>query len=196
MYNKSKILYPDDGSLDIYKNIVFLDCEASGLDPNSYPIEIGFAWINGLTENYLVKPSDNWKSNKTWNPESEKIHKISMDTLLKDGSDGRKVALWVKEIFSKNLIFSDNPAYEAMWIKTLFEEYYIHSDIKILNSNQLVNFVFNKINKNWDDFRDLKEKVNEKFPYTHRASEDALCWAMIIRQSLEWMLPLTINLKP
>lgn len=47
-----------------FEKYVFLDFEASSLDPNSWPIELGVSWITTdfQVETYanLIKPSPDW----------------------------------------------------------------------------------------------------------------------------------------
>lgn len=72
--------------------IAYLDFEASALPPESdhpesqqfsYPISIGIAPDSTKTTKFyrLIRPTDEWTSNGLWDPKSESIHKITLQTL-------------------------------------------------------------------------------------------------------------------
>ena len=57
------------------RGLVFADIEASGLQYLSYPIEVGWAWVEELhveARSILIKPTQQWLSWKTgWNEDAE-----------------------------------------------------------------------------------------------------------------------------
>lgn len=73
---------------------VFLDIEASGLDFDSFPIEVAFASSNGDKATYLIKPTYDWQEDGQWDTGAElTIHHISLDDLLTHGDSAKDVAL-------------------------------------------------------------------------------------------------------
>jgi len=53
--------------------IGFLDVEASGLGPDSFPIEIGWAILGGPAGSVLIKPAPDW-SQDAWDETAEDLH--------------------------------------------------------------------------------------------------------------------------
>ena len=66
------------------RQIAFIDLEASGLGPQSWPIEIGWGFVGWQPRAMLVKPADAW-SMKAWEKSAEELHQISIDQLLREG---------------------------------------------------------------------------------------------------------------
>lgn len=57
------------------KGLVFADIEASGLQYLSYPIEVGWAWVEGShveARSILIKPTNEWMRWQTgWSEDAE-----------------------------------------------------------------------------------------------------------------------------
>jgi len=67
---------------------VFYDCEASC--GGGLPIEIGWAFADSTTgeihsEGHLIKPPPSWDLAAVWDPDAEKLHKITRDELYVHG---------------------------------------------------------------------------------------------------------------
>jgi DNA polymerase III subunit epsilon len=63
-------------------SLIFLDLEASSLSSQSYPIEIGCAWIENdrvVQVSDLIRPDLSWPPD--WSRESEAVHGILLDAL-------------------------------------------------------------------------------------------------------------------
>lgn len=102
---------------------VFIDFEASGLGPNSWPIEVGLAWIEGdgvKTWSSLIRPVADW-SMDAWDPISAEVHGIPLDDLAK-APGARDVAEQAAKLLSGKTVCSDAPAYDENWAKRLFLE--------------------------------------------------------------------------
>lgn len=97
---------------------IVLDCEASGLGKESYPIEIGIAFEDGSIESFLIKPSEKWTD---WDIEAEKIHKIKKDD-LKSGKSIYDSVLFLNSQLRDSIVYSDCVEYEIFWIDRLFKE--------------------------------------------------------------------------
>lgn len=95
---------------------VFLDFEASSLDPDSVPIEIAWVDENGHSEGYLIRPADGWTD---WNVAAESVHGISRARIAAEGHE----ALWVAEraldALSAHELFSDAPGFDGIWLAEL-----------------------------------------------------------------------------
>lgn len=94
----------------------FLDCEASSLNDDSYPIEI--AWVDevGHGETYLIRPDRTWTD---WSAKAETIHHISLAMLYRDGTPVSVVAQRVTTALANQTIVSDNPSWDAAWVTRL-----------------------------------------------------------------------------
>lgn len=101
--------------------MIILDCEASGLGPTSYPIQI--AWLNvktGESDSFYIKPSENWTD---WDPNAEDVHNIPRERLFDEGISVLEAAHRLYQKIGKaKTIYSDAPDYEHFWVMRLFEE--------------------------------------------------------------------------
>jgi len=62
---------------------IFNDFEASSLGEDSWPVEIGVAWLDGdaiMVRSSLIRPHPDWPES-AWSPESARIHAIARDAL-------------------------------------------------------------------------------------------------------------------
>ena len=95
---------------------VFLDFEASSLSKASYPIEVGWAGEDGSEEAHLIRPAPEWTD---WDVSAEAIHKISRETLLKDGEPHDGVARRVLEVLGPHDVYVTAPSWDGMWLSKL-----------------------------------------------------------------------------
>jgi DNA polymerase III epsilon subunit-like protein len=100
--------------------IVFLDFEASGLSPDSWPVEIGVAWISDneiRVPSSLIRPRPEWPMS-AWSAESAAIHGIPLDALASAPS-AEAVAQDFGRLLSGARVLSDAPAFEQLWLDRL-----------------------------------------------------------------------------
>ena len=69
-------------------DLIFVDEEASGLDLESYPIEIAIQ-VNGQIFSWLIAPEPSWMY---WDKNAEAMHGVTREMLLKKGLDAKYVA--------------------------------------------------------------------------------------------------------
>ena len=166
-----------------FERFVFLDFEASSLDANSWPIELGVSWITPDldVETYanLIKPSPDWLED-AWSPVSAEIHNIPRRD-LDTAPDLEVVARDFLTILGDRIALSDAPGFERHWLETLLE------------AAQLVNTV---------QIKDFDKTTFQTFPGTtldhiyermvrgqskHRAGDDsakmAKAWAIGLQHS-------------
>lgn len=99
--------------------LVFLDFEASSLSPESWPIEIGWAWVEGdavLGGSALIAPRPDWPLSAWW-PEAERVHGIPLAEVLA-GARAEDVAA-MTDAFAGCELVSDNPVWEQRWLDRL-----------------------------------------------------------------------------
>jgi hypothetical protein len=94
----------------------FLDFEASGFHPDSYPIALAICSPNG-TYAVLIKPTRYWTY---WSPDAEDMHGIPRHRLISEGIDPKALAFILNEKFLDQAVCCDNPA-DCFWLEMLFE---------------------------------------------------------------------------
>ena len=100
--------------------MMFVDLEASGLGEDSWPIEIGFAWIEGGRVRWaskLIRPEPGWPRS-AWSSESAVVHGITM-TELHRAEDAADVARWAAAVMGNRVVVSDAPSYDGVWLDRL-----------------------------------------------------------------------------
>lgn len=100
-------------------NIVFLDCEASGLGPNSWPSEIG--WVSSdLSRGYnsCIRPVEGWTH---WDPVAEDIHGLSLDHLQRFGLPPHQVAEDLNRDLASAMVMTDSPGQDFWWLQRLYD---------------------------------------------------------------------------
>jgi len=99
--------------------LTIVDFEASGLEKESYPIQV--AWNSGdHVESHLINPESTagWT---WWSGEAELIHGIPRQFLVDHGSDVIDVVAIMRQQLSGRQIYSDAVSYDAFWCRRLFE---------------------------------------------------------------------------
>jgi len=95
-----------------------IDIEASGLDIESYPIEIAIL-IAGRVHSWLVKPETKWQY---WYTAAEAIHGISRQQLIQQGLTATQVASEINALVKETngLLYSDAAQWDADWMNVLY----------------------------------------------------------------------------
>lgn len=94
----------------------FVDFEASGIAPDSYPIEIAVVSADTQYQS-LIQPARYWTQ---WSWDAQDMHGISRESLLADGLAPRLVADELNARFEGMRLCSDSPQ-DGFWLDTLFE---------------------------------------------------------------------------
>jgi len=111
----------------------FLDIEASGLHPESYPIEI--AVIGSEFELcHLIRPFPAWSY---WDSNAEDLHGISREMLAEEGVDPAWLCQVLNERLAGNTLWSDSN-FDAWWMETLFEACGARPLFEVKNLLQLI----------------------------------------------------------
>ncbi len=103
-----------------------IDFEASSLEDDSYPIEVGLAFWPSPEEamsswSTLIKPTCDWTRNGHWSPKSAKVHGIRGSDLVASGQSLDRVAATLNEMLGPGRIaWCDGDAYELYWLGKLF----------------------------------------------------------------------------
>ena len=102
--------------------IIFLDLEASSLDADSWPVEVGLAWlVEGRVEvrSSLIRPDPSW-SMRAWSPASAEVHGIPLAE-LRQAPLAAEVARWIAGLIGDATVVSDAPEFDARWLARLYE---------------------------------------------------------------------------
>lgn len=94
-----------------------IDVEASGLGPDSYPIEVGLALDPDQRFCTLIRPPDHWDH---WDSQAESVHKISRESLRESGRPVTEVALELNRLLRDKVVFSDAWGVDNQWIVELY----------------------------------------------------------------------------
>ncbi len=107
--------------------LVAIDFEASSLDQDGYPVEVGLALWPGPAEailgwSTLIQPAGDWSRRGHWNPKSAKVHGIRGTDLLARGQPVGRVATILNEALGAGTVaWCDGGAYDAHWTDALFK---------------------------------------------------------------------------
>lgn len=102
--------------------ISIIDIEASGLGPESYPIEI--AAYNGVELSYsvLINPdtAEDWSH---WDYIAEEdIHGISREFLQEHGEDAFLTVIRMNKVLDGQVLYSDALDSDLFWVRRLYEQ--------------------------------------------------------------------------
>lgn len=100
---------------------LIVDCEASGLHPESYPIQV--AWIDVNTKEtdvFYIKPHDTWLH---WDYNAQDIHNIRREMLVDIGLPLKAAAQRFLDATNDGncIVYSDAPEFEGFWLGTMFD---------------------------------------------------------------------------
>lgn len=151
--------------------IAFLDFEASGLQSDSYPIEVGFALSTGEpAQALLIRPAAHWTG---WDPQAQALHGISRSMLFAHGHAVDDVAIWLRRHLN-GLDLYVGADEDLGWFNRLLDA--AHSDWRprIYNARALIE---SKALKHRHDLRALSAAVARRHAAAnlgaHRAGPDA-----------------------
>jgi len=169
---------------------VFYDCEATCI--GGLPIEIGWAFVVDVTgdiksESHLVKPPGHWDLAPVWDPDAERLHKISRDRLVAQGRPPFEIARPMNQALAGRELFSDGPVDDKRWLRIVFDEAGLDPafTIRRFRADLLIKQLAAELG--WDDagYETAKAEAARVAPRMHRAEADArhlaMLWLMISR---------------
>lgn len=186
------------------KSPVFYDFEASCI--GGLPIEIGWAIAEAelrkiRSESHLIKPPPHWNLAQVWDPDAEKLHKISRSDLLAAGRPPSEIVRHMNDVLAGRELFSDAPNDDEKWLFKIWQEAGIPAftvddqtatvlpeptfTIKRLNANNFIARLAIKLGLTAAEFEAAKAEAAHISPKRHRAEADArylaVLWLMISR---------------
>lgn len=94
----------------------FIDFEASGIAPDSYPIEVAVVFPGGEYQ-ALIKPAAYWEH---WSYDAQDMHQLTREQLVSEGTPAIQVAEQMNALFDGKTLCADNPA-DCFWLDVLYE---------------------------------------------------------------------------
>ena len=152
--------------------LAIIDFEASSLEQDGYPIEVGLAvWpgpeaaITGWST--LIQPAGEWSRCGHWSPASAKVHGIRGRDLLATGQPVERVAAALNErLGSGGVAWCDGDAYDIHWTNALFKAANATRRFRLGAWHQL-------IARLGPEMRERGLRWLDQAPARHRAREDA-----------------------
>lgn len=156
--------------------ITFLDIEASGLlQPDSYPIEIGWADTLGNSDSFLIRPMASWSH---WDRHAETLHGITRDQIVVEGMDVVQAAHHLNEVLGVETVYCDALEYDSFWLSRLFKAAEVDSSFTLADVYQLHGLLGAR---HLAVLRDIVRAV----PMPHRARADAERYAQACRDAFQ-----------
>jgi hypothetical protein len=162
----------------------FIDFEASGLMPGSFPVEAGWAIARRgrrkpLASGMLIR-HDPWMQRvDLWDPLAVDIHHIDRRALMMLGKHASVVAQAMADALKDfPVVFSDNGEWDGRWCRMLFDAAGVPMPFQVKDWRVVFN---DGPDTDEVEFERLHAK-GELFkiaPRTHRAKDDAFSMAML-----------------
>jgi len=95
----------------------FIDIEASGFGPDSWPVSVAWSDSDGEISKLLIRPEPSWTH---WDTHAELVHGLDRERLMRNGHPVADVAARLSEKLGGGLAFSDAPDFDGGWLQTLF----------------------------------------------------------------------------
>lgn len=145
----------------------FIDLEASGLNAQSWPLEVGWCFLDGDADSVLIKPADSWPMS-AWDEGAEELHGITHACATKEGETIGKVCATLNAALGDAAVYSDAPDWDGYWLYRLFSTAGIRQRFKILNFEEIL------APASPEAIKTAIGKAEATFPHCHRAAPDVL----------------------
>ncbi|MBV0933557.1 3'-5' exonuclease [Marinobacterium weihaiense] len=101
--------------------MICIDLEASGLSPDSYPIEIAWKCTRtGRSDTFLINP-DSVPEWDYWDECAEELHGIEPELLQQQGISAEAACSRLNHALEGACVVSDAHAFDDFWLRRLFE---------------------------------------------------------------------------
>jgi len=166
------MIAPADSRACLSWPVIAIDFEASSLEQDGYPIEVGVAaWFAPdqpvLGWSTLIRPTWDWTSNGHWSVASAKVHGIRGGDLVAHGREPGIIAATLNEVVGAGAVaWCDGGPYDAHWLTALFKAGKVQPAFTLGDWDRLVGSL------------DRAERERawtwlERAPSRHRARQDA-----------------------
>lgn len=148
------------------RSIAFLDFEASGLGPGSWPVEVGWARWGDEAQSVLIKPHAAWALAE-WNPVAERMHGLTVERLKVQGHDVVEVCDVLDGELIGATVYSDAPTYDGFWLTVLYDAAGRTPKFELSDMQNLL-----KPMSSPRDIARAESIADTNEPHTHRAAQD------------------------
>lgn len=156
------------------EKIAFIDLEASGLGPASWPIEVGWCFEEGKPEAHLIRPAAAWKV-EAWDERAEALHGISFKTLAASGQAPEEVCAILNKTLAGVSVYSDAPDWDGFWLYRLFEVAGVKQGFALNDFGAIF------ANARAEDKAAAIAEAARTSPHRHRACDDVLHMRAVYR---------------
>lgn len=111
----------------------YVDFEASGIAPDSYPIEIAVVHPGGEYQT-LIKPVRYWQH---WSYDAQDMHQISREQLMSDGKPAVTIAHELNQLFEGQYLVSDARE-DSYWFEALYDAAELDPTFTVATVEQMV----------------------------------------------------------
>jgi len=146
--------------------VAFIDFEASGLSPKSWPVEIGWAFADGDPVAHLIRPDESWPV-AAWDPAAETLHGLSQKILHKKGEEPGKICEIANQALAGFDVYSDAPDWDGFWLYRLFNVARVKPAFVLRDFTSVMGEIA------VDRQKALFEIAQRSAPRRHRAADDA-----------------------
>lgn len=147
------------------RKIAFLDLEASGLGPRSWPIEVGWGFCGAPAEAILIEPHAAWPLDQ-WDKNAEALHGISYDTVTKVGRPAKEVCERLNGALASAEVYSDAPDWDGFWLLRLYKAGGVEQAFELRDFERLLAPMVG------GDLRAVSREAEKTHPHNHRAGDD------------------------
>lgn len=166
------------------ERVCCLDIEASALDHDSYPIEVGVvACSTHARSSWLIKPTEDWRKAGVWSAKSARIHGIKKRELDRDGLPvcqvARELAAWCDGM----RVLCDGGDYDRYWLRRLFDAAGMEAPFVVGGYHAFARDLAFSAGRRVDiAIAGAEMEALLRFPVRHRAADDAARLAETLRQ--------------
>jgi len=167
----------------LLENYLFLDIEASGLHPDSYPIQIGIAWPNMSidSQQFLIRPVKEWTY---WSREAEAVHGFSLDECRRDGVTVIEAVERLESLVAGRFVHSDVVAWDDFWLNQLYAAAGRERSFALHDVWDAYGAAVHSLGHVVDPYHlcsQCLEWASRPYPHTHKADDDARFQAAAMR---------------
>lgn len=171
-----------------HPDIAFLDVESSGLEPGSYPVEVGVCGDGLSPRSWLVLPHPEWPAS-AWSEEAEALHGISRETLGREGLPALQVADELDRHLLGLAVHSDAVGFDGEWLDVLYRAAGRVRPFRLLDEAQAYARLSPPDEAGVQDlllrWRRANQACDVAYPHIHRAGADALRMAAVFRMTTD-----------
>lgn len=144
----------------------FLDLEASGLGPGTWPIEAGWAIGAGAAASFLIKPHDAW-SLAGWDKAAEALHGLTIERLGAEGLTVKEACRRLNAALAGRTVYSDAPDHDGWWLYRLYDAAGMRQSFTLAYLGDLIDPLVPS-----GAIAALMAEAEERAPHLHRAAPD------------------------